>query len=1196
MSYTPPPGSSVTLEFGGDAYSSPPGSSVTLEFDAAAGTIIYPQGMFDYGYGMPYVILGQRWVTPDGIESAEAIGDAGVEYEKVRPTGIESEESHGVATVWLGQQWAYPESIVVEMRAGHVLRRDDWYAAPVPPLILEFGSAPYTVPPADSVTIEFMPDGSTRIYAHAIAQAGIGSARVANLWQYTFPTAIGQDAFGTAFIENSIRYVEPSAFDASLIGSAELTNDAVVLNADGIDPGALGFAGDGEGFVDFSLRALETTSITPTAFGTQRVENVNRGIDLAGNGLLATRIGTQFIAYKERFVSPPYIFANAQGIATIGFTRELLPSGFDSQQFGVQYVHDNTQRADSAGAIVDWSVEIPMVTRSPRVIFASGFDLSEIAPSERWGRPDVVNFTQILPRVAIDPDPENGGVFGEPNNTLVENRNRTIVHYGHQDSKVSALATLNNTGRAVELPGLDATAWGDALIAPAIRSYSLEGIPPEWFTPYHAVHNAAFQALPEGIAPGDVGVPAWANPPQALTFVGHIDSQEHGTAFVDFAVRYVAPPLGPEAIVGSPDVQLAMRYLEPTGLEATRWGATYVYEHFNIAAAQSILPPVAPLEHYVRNVTPQVYPYGYELTEWGRPTVRWNPWPIAPEGFVAGEYGRLWIHDRRQTAAPNGIGAGQMGMFAQVRNDSPDPPSTRSIVASGPLGSSYGTPSLRKTEIEAGGAVFTLFGEHEVRLIGAIVPSLEMPSPQVPTHVVRGPRPIAVTGMAPPDDDPRATVHDLSPRTIWATFDATEQAKRNHPGEWKLMDDALDTFEPRGMRPFFGTPALTLQHRRIVAAPATGALAPQEFPEPSIESTIRTVRPVGSLMQRFGIASLPGLQILDMDGAGFLSGDEGDHLVENFDKDVRPAGLAAPALADQDIQLFNRELPAPSLGAGATGTPRVHPPEPVIPGMGIQTLWGSHLVAFRIRPVYPSSIDAFGMGEEVGEFGDRMRVTKRFPLRPSSIAPGAVGAHRVSDASQRVQHVTLPPPGRPPAPAIEINTKIALGGLGQWYGDYGAAVITHADNLEFVCGHAARAIPIAGWGSQAFGVAELQEVASLVRRLYPTAIDPYDVGDARVAWSVTPAGLDEWASGDHALTYVVTADAVDDGAIGTVTITVPLGVGSIGDGLELGLPLITMRVSPSGWIDDDLSALYALEDYAAGDYFANDSGVWVKRG
>jgi hypothetical protein len=98
-----------------------------------------------------------------------------------------------------------------------------------------------------------------------------------------------------------------------------------------------------------------------------------------------------------------------------------------------------------------------------------------------------------------------------------------------------------------------------------------------------------------------------------------------------------------------------------------------------------------------------------------------------------------------------------------------------------------------------------------------------------------------------------------------------------------------------------------------------------------------------------------------------------------------------------------------------------------------------------------------------------MRVLKRYPLRPVSISDNGLGVPRVSSAVQVVEHVTLPAPGKPPAPVIEINSKVALGGLGLWYEDHGQTVITHGDNLEFVCGESSRAIPTPGLGDGALG-------------------------------------------------------------------------------------------------------------------------------
>lgn len=1051
-SYTPPPGGSATLSFGDSPYTAPAGSSITLELDGYSATTIYQPSIFDDGYGTP-VLLWTEYLSSVTVGDVSAFGAHTVDYHRLLPDGIASTLAFGTANAYLGQQWVLPESMVENMGAGHRAYRDDFYSPVFLPdasaLQIEFGTALHTAPSGASVTLEFEPPGTPTIY----------------------PVSINDSAVGSHDVKNFLLYIEPAPINDGAIGSHELELTPEIRPF-GIDQSKLGFSGDGDGAITHGVRALAPASIEASLYGTQRVESTIRLIDLAGLAPLGTLFGTQFIAYRERFVYPPFIFANAFGVATIGFTREIAPAGIHEEVVGYHEVRDNTQRLESIGVGTDWVVDSPSVSRDPQIVAPLGFDLREIAPSERWGTTTVHNLTQILPRIAIDPDAENGGVFGEPNNTLVENRNRTIVHYGHADSRVSALAVIDNTGRGLLPDGMDETAWGAHLVAPAIRTYELEGIDSPWFTPYHAVYNAAFQASPAGIDQSAVGTPAWANPPQALTFVGHIDSQEHGTAFVDFAIRSIATPLGPEAVVGMPDVQLGTRYLLPVGLEAAAWGSTYIYEHFNIAAAHSILPP-AMGEPYVYNVTPEVMPYGYEQTEWGRPEARFNPYPLTPEGFSAVQFGGLVIRDRTQTVLPTPVGVGGVGMFAQVRNDTPDPPAQQSVAPAGALHTGYGTAFLRRMEIDAGGDVFTVFGAHQVRLIGAIAQSIPAPSTQVPQPSVSGPRTLTADGLAAPDDPLSGftpTKHDLSPRTIWATFDVTPQAVENHPGEWEYMDHYLVGGDDSGARPLFGSHAISLGVRAVSVGPAAAGMSPQEFPGPFVESTVRTVYPTGNLMQRFGVPTLPGEQILDHDFGGFEDAVMGGpHVVENQNRELRPAGLAGSDIDGHDVQNQHRELPATSVGEGVVGVPRIHPPEPLIPGMGVQTLWGDAMVADRIRTTYPSGWDSFTTGDEVGGFVDRMRVLKRYPLRPVAISDGALGGPRVSSAVQVVEHVTLPAPGKPPAPVVEINSKVALGGLGLWYEDHGQTVITHGDNLEFVCGESSRAIPVPGLGDGALG-------------------------------------------------------------------------------------------------------------------------------
>lgn len=1047
-------------------YTPPAYNLVDFELSQEAGEIVV--GGFDAGgFGGAYQVSWRQFAYPGSIYDGLVEGPERIIYS--RSADLEFTPPYGPPP-------GDAADFVLNRQQGTLYPRGRSFAEFGTPA-LELG-ARYLSPGgiADGAFGDHVFEKTPEIFPSGIDAASFGSQEVFLWTRYLQPSGHSASSYGTTFVENFNREVSVSGVAPPGFGAASVAKTPELLPS-GIGPGKFGFSGDGVGFIALGIRTLEPESLPGVSHGVQRVENQNREIDLAGRAPLDEAFGTQFVAYGQREVFPQFIFHNAFGVPVMGFHRSFGMSGFDASSFGVAEVHDNTQRLESIGLGYSGTFEIPEVSRSPRLLEPPGFDLREIAPSERWGRPEAYNLTQILPRVAIDPGPENGGVFGDRNHTIVENRDRAVVHYGHASSKVSGLAKIENTGRGITLTGIDASTFGTHLVADAIRTYYLEGLEAPWFSPYHAVHNAAAQLLPVGILPAGVGTPAWSNPPQAATFVGHIDSQEHGSPFVDFAIRSVKTPLGPEAIIGMPDVQLGTRYLTPGGLEATKWGATYVYEHFNVAAAHSILAPAAG-EPWIRNATPEVMPYGYEMTEWGIPQVRWNPWPLSPDGAPGAQFGSLVIRDRRQTAVPPGLGAGQVGMFAQVRNDTPDPPAQKVIAPSGEVHSSVGVHVVTRNEIAAGGVVFTSFGTHDVRLIGAIVPSIAEPTVQVPLPAVSGPRTMFVSGIKSPDDILSGfvkTKHDLKPRTIWATFAVTDQARENHSGEWVLIDDHLDTFDPRGQRPFWGTPEVSLANRIISVGPASSDMSPKELPAPFVESTIRKIYPSGRLMQRFGVPTVPGPQTLDLDGVGFMDSDVGSTRIENFDKDVIPNGVSSPGFGYHEVQHFHREVLVPSLGEGQAGTPRVHPPEPVIPGMGIQTLWGDAMVADRVRMVYPSGWDSFTIGEEVGDFRDRIRVMKRYPLRPSSIVDGGVGEPRVSDAVQTIEHAGLPGPGKPPAPEIAINSKIALGGLGLWYEGHGQTVITHGDNMEFVCGESSRAIPISGIDESVIGAASLSQ-------------------------------------------------------------------------------------------------------------------------
>lgn len=934
--------------------------------------------------------------------------------------------------------------------------------------------------------------------------------------------------------------IEPSGWASSLFGSPTVAGEPEIRPSGWLDE-----VFPSTHAVYDARRYLRPTSITGAA-GTPTVTLYDRTVDLAGRSIVGS-YGTPFVDYANRTIYPPWIAQYGFGTPLVGYHQTISCSGYEATLFGDTYVHDDTQQIFAgAGNQIEWG--LPEFTRSPRTIEPPGFPTtSEIFPSTRWGQyTEVYNLRQYL-RQIYAPDPTvDGGVFGEPIWMSVENRNRTMVTQGHRDDVFSKLAIVENAAVPILEIGYDATEWGNNLVAHAIRNVYPETFESFYCGPYgNEVANAARTLEPTGIPPGSFGTPAWSNPPQWATFVGHIDSAEYGTAFVSRSPRTLTVPLGPECFYGVPDVQLLRRYVTPESISPEfNLGTHYVEERFTIFYPSGWDANRMGLEHYVRNVTPEIRPDAYVQTEWGANAIRHQYRFVEPSGFDALLSDRQLIEYRTKTVLVPGFVALRNSPFTEVRNVTPDPPPEQRAYPAGRTWTTYGTPVVTRNEIEPEGQVHTLWGDNEVRLIGAIVPSIERPDPQFGTHAVVGPQYVNLDeeGIAPPNENligfPKP---DLQPRTIWATFDVTNQAISNNGGAWELMDNALDLLQT-GERPFFGQPWVSHGTREIEA----GGDEHIEFGDHTVELEVRSVLAEGWRSQRFGIPMVPGEQTIHFYAGTNIVGAVGTPTVDLRDKEITVESIPMPGAGDPEgqygeayVDFFHRYLrpsgwdsvlwgqPSPQDHYNSPGL-RVHPPEPMRPGMGVQTLWGDAFISHRIRYVYPEGFSAAQWGHTPGQFADRMMVRRRSPaILPVGIPPEGVGTPSLGDHTRNIAVGRISFSGAVPAPLVDSQNIIALGGYGfldEVFGDvqeweagkikpqgeehttygraridrtvapagmqgefgthsvgpsaneigwdelvFGGPVLSYADGNEFVCGMRPRALAVPEGPSGAFG-------------------------------------------------------------------------------------------------------------------------------
>ncbi|MCU0855004.1 MAG: hypothetical protein MUF63_08895, partial [Rhodobacteraceae bacterium] len=658
--------------------------------------------------------------------------------------------------------------------------------------------------------------------------------------------------------------------------------------------------------------------------------------------------------------------------------------------------HDTRQFITNEGADVA-EYGMPWVSRSPRVLYPEGFPTTfEGWPSTRWGIHQVWNLTKYVFHYN-DAIPGEGGAFGDPIKILVENRDRTLGAIGHRDSKFSSLATVLNDDYAVVPEGLDATLWGSNLVADRIRSLYPEPLEATVVSIHNEVHNDARLLSPAGFGGEVLGTPHAENTRRYFDFWGW-DSLSFGTAFAAPAIRTVAVGMGPESDFGIHDAQLATRYLSPPGINPLpQFGAHDFFERFNI-----IYPTGPRLTRYgdngrVYNVTPEVAPFGADLSLWGTPAVRLQYRFILPDGHPATLFGRAAVADRRLYIRPVGPGVLGVGFEHEVRNLIADPPAEQKIKPTSFWGTLWGTAEVRRNEIHPDGLAATLWGSGQVRMMGCYPAGIPPLSGQVPSPWVRGPRYLPAEAIKAPDDPENGlgvTKHAIWPYTIYCTFDVTDQAIRNNGGEfWHLMDTQV--FGPEHPeRPVFGDALVALAQRSI--APS-GADVSRMDGVPGVENRRRYLQVTGTKMTRFGIPTIPFPRTLKPLPIAPPVELYSFSKVENQHRYVAPPAISIylPVSEGARVEHFNRTISVGGFDAFSSAGHRVHPPEPLIPVGFDATKWGATWASNRVRTVEPQGFDSFDSSHTPGRFAERMRVTRR----GSSVAPKGWHHMRVGSPS-----------------------------------------------------------------------------------------------------------------------------------------------------------------------------------------------------
>lgn len=406
MPYSPPPGSAVTLAFPSIAlYTPPPGSAVALEFTPPAENTVLSATVGDNStFGLPALAWTQFVsldTNHDGIQSAEEFSTSiGVDYPRVRPSGVPSEEAFGTLFIYLQQQFVSTESLPEWLlQAGHRVRdaqltyldnlpnggaltlafTTPYYPPPGAYTVLEFnqGATP-TIRPQGIVSQEAF--GTPELVATPVARAigfdssEFGTAEVYNLTQVVYASGLAStNAFGTATVFDPLQYITHTGSDYSAFGTTEVYNLTQISYPTGI-PSALAF---GTATVENKNRELTLTGINALAFGTAHVFDPLQYLRPLGFNYQSW--GTSSIINVNRYLSPTGSRFDALGTAHVeNANRNVYPQRIDPKGFGTATIYNLTQYKAMNG-FQDDAFGTPYII-GPRYLRPSGWKSEKFGP------------------------------------------------------------------------------------------------------------------------------------------------------------------------------------------------------------------------------------------------------------------------------------------------------------------------------------------------------------------------------------------------------------------------------------------------------------------------------------------------------------------------------------------------------------------------------------------------------------------------------------------------------------------------------------------------------------------------------------------------------------------------------------------------------------------------------------------------
>lgn len=830
-----------------------------------------------------------------------------------------------------------------------------------------------------------------------------------------------------------------------------------------------------------SRRDLVPTGVAPAGFGTAAATHWLQRADVAGLGPGPAAPPAPVVTDSPRTVSVPWSSMLAIGAHMVGFDREVQATGHLATLFGLTTVRDNSQTAQPPPFLPD-APPAPTIYLMVRTVRPGGF--RAMPNDERYGEPLVNNEDQ---QVTLVDSWERERIWAVPNPSVAL-WDRPMWPIGLWAGEVSTRVEVSIPNPPARPAGLFQEAVGTAFVSHDERTIDGAGDDMARFGAA-AAYNDARVLSPAGLSAGAFGTAAVRND---LRFVVPITSNDvhtvFGTGFIADAERTLAQ--GTEWSVrtyfGAARVSLWEHYITPAGMPWPGAGGHYAEPHQNRVINSGI--------NYLRigSATARrvsLDPIGFHTFADGQPRIYRDPEYLSVHGLKHDLHGIPLVYHRNRTLwQTNPVIPPAVPLTHQVRNEIPDPPGERTILASGGVHTSIGTPTAQANQILPGGILASRFGEPTLTGTGISVPSVPPPGfgegGQIGFPAVPG------TQWATPAGDDWSAVGTprLSPHTILGPVGR---------GDGHTID--FYVHGGRDERPSFGATTVLHEDRTVrmtgVAAGSTSSL-------PVVSNWVRTLNMSGLRSWRVGIAKLPAGIPVETTGADMaLFGAATVARPDDLVRTVSPLGAAPAGIGTHEAQNLIRTVTLTAgIDAATFGTQWVDRAVRTLTCAGAEhDQHGEHEASHYVRTLALEGWDSAEVTHAPGETRWRMRVTRGpAPATPavlcSSIDTGAIGAAGVAHFERTLHCGGLFPP------QVSVPAPVAAGQN---------AVLPHGSGASLdhmACGTPAMWTP----GDP----------------LVPFAVDFATVGSARAVPVATPASVDAFAAGTASMVRPIDAIAV----------------------------------------------------------------------